>query len=175
MKDNQVRELLEQENGNKKIITNFQLKETINYETGEITEEEIQKTLGVKKEPDFVKIYLNTLCVFKGLSQSVTPVLFEFCKYMTWAENGQILRVDKFIKEEVSNATNLKIDRINKILKSIVDSGIFIKIEGYRGIYKVNPYFIAKGDWNNIKSLRGEFEFTNGEFKIIAEEREETD
>ena len=170
--DNKVKNMLDEENNQKKKINLKEVKEKIDTQTGEVTELETLKSFKVDNEPDYVKVYLNTICIFNGLSQSVSPVLFEFCKYMTWADNGQILRVDKYIKDQISKELNIKADRINKILKSIVDSTIFVKTK-YRGVYKVNPYFIARGDWKKIKSLRGEFDFKQGRFMIQAEEVEE--
>lgn len=173
-KDKEVNLLLSKENQGRKQINKNLVTETIDNETGEVTKETFQSEFMVTKEPDYVKVYLNTLCVFNGLSQSVSPVLFEFCKYMTWADNQQILSVNKYMKDEIALATNLTINSVNKTLKRIVDSGIFIKLDGYRGTYKVNPYFIAKGDWSSVKELRGEFDFIEGKFviKAIEEEKE---
>ncbi len=48
----------------------------INHETGEIVKEELTSITKNEIEPDYVKVYLNTLCAFKGLSKSISPVLF---------------------------------------------------------------------------------------------------
>lgn len=149
---------------------------TLDHDTGEITREESTFVSKTDLEPDYVKVYLNTLCAFKGLSKSISPVLFEFCNYMTWANdntNRQILIINKFVKEQVSAKVGLKIDRINKILGEIVKSQIFMKMEGQRGVYIVNPYIIARGDWKSIKTLRAEFDFIDGSFKLITQENEE--
>ena len=148
----------------------------INYETGEIVKEELSSITKNEIEPDYVKVYLNTLCAFKGLSKSISPVLFEFCNYMTWANdntNRQIIIINKFVKEQVASKVGLKIDRINKILAEIVKSQIFMKMDGQRGVYIVNPYIIARGDWKSIKTLRAEFDFIEGSFKLITENKEE--
>ena len=94
---------------------------------------------------------------------------------MTWANdntNRQIIIINKFVKEQVASKVGLKIDRINKILAEIVKSQIFMKMNGQRGVYIVNPYIIARGDWKSIKTLRAEFDFIEGSFKLITENKE---
>lgn len=160
-------------NVKQKNIKSIQSTDLVDSTTGEIIKSETIKNFKVEAEPDYVKVYLNTMCAFTGLSLALSPILFEFCKYMTWSNKGQILRIDKFVKESVAEAVNLKIDRINQALRAICKSGIFIKDPNYRGLYHVNPYFIARGDWSNIKDLRGEFSFTDGKFTIKVEEDED--
>ncbi|MGL4873260.1 MAG: replication/maintenance protein RepL [Clostridium sp.] len=166
-----VLRLLKNETNTKKRIS-ISTEEHIDAATGEILNTKTTSSFVTNSEPDYVKVYLNTMCAFNGLSTSISPVLFEFCKHMSWANDKQVLRVDKFIKEEVARAVNLSVDRINQILREICKSGIFIKEINYRGVYRVNPYFIARGDWSTIKDLRGDFNFTNGKFTINVTEEE---
>jgi len=139
---------------------------------GELIE---QTTTSVKiqsKEPDYIKLYLDCLCTFKGLNKALSPVLVAFCYFMTWADSkhkNQVIFMNSYVKEQICEMTGLKIDRINKALKNIVDANIFIKIEGKRGVYNVNPWIIGKGDWNDIKELRANFNFMNGTIEPIVE------
>ncbi|MGL4739881.1 MAG: replication/maintenance protein RepL [Sarcina sp.] len=167
--------LLKDENATKRKLNTISIEEHIDTHTGEILKTKTSSSFITKSEPDYVKVYLNTMCAFNGLATSVSPVLFEFCKHMSWANDKQILRVDKFIKEEVARAVNLKVDRINQILREICKSGIFIKEKNYRGVYRVNPYFIARGDWSTIKDLRAEFDFINEKFIIKVKEEKKED
>ena len=68
--------------------------------------------------------------------------------------------------------TGLKIDRVNKVLTQLVKADIFRKIEGRRGVYRVNPFIIGKGEWKDIKELRANFDFQNGTFvpEVIMKE-----
>lgn len=167
--DNKIIDLLKKDTTKKKTLVSTQVNTNIDCTTGEVTSESTSNTFITSNEPDYVKVYLNTMCAFKGLSTAVSPVLLEFCKHMSWANDNQVLRVDKFIKEEVARAVGLKVDRINQILRDICNSGIFIKEKNYRGVYRVNPFFIAKGDWSSVRKLRGEFNFKDGTFNIVAE------
>lgn len=159
----------------KKNITYESIERNIDTETGEVKELKTIQTVKVDKEPDFIKLYLNTVCVFKGLSQSATPVLFEFCKYMTYANNadGQIIMINSYIKEKISEELNLSVKRINQVLTSIIKSGIFKRIENKRGIYIVNPYIIGKGEWKDIKELRANFNFNTGDIELDIDKNED--
>lgn len=145
---------------------------SIDIETGEILSSVKESTSKVEREPDFIKIYLNTICAFKGLSQSISPVLLEFCKYMTWAsDRQQYIKVDGEMKEEIAESCKITVRRVEQCLKEIKKSQIFIqalKKDGKpsRGKYIVNPYIIAKGEWSKIKVLRAEFNFTDNTFSI---------
>lgn len=137
----------------------------INHETGEITRTTHTSVKKSSKEPDYIKLYLDCLCTFKGLNKALSPVLISFCHFMTWADNthkAQMIFMNSYVKEQVCEMTGLKVDRINKALKEIVNAEIFVKVEGKRGVYKVNPFIIGKGEWNDIKELRANFDFTNG-------------
>lgn len=136
----------------------------INHETGEIVKTTSNSSRIASKEPDYIKLYLDCLCTFKGLNKALSPVLIAFCHFMTWADSkhkDQMIFMNAYVKEQVCEMTGLKVDRINKALKEIVDAEIFVKVEGKRGIYKVNPFIIGKGDWKDIKELRANFDFTN--------------
>lgn len=146
--------------------------QSIDFETGEVKEQTITNTTKSSQEPNYIKVYIDTLCAFKGLSKSISPVLIEFCHYMTWANddrNKQIIVMNKYIKEQVAERTGIKIDRVNKILADIVKSQIFMKMPNQRGVYIVNPYIIARGDWKAVKSLRANFDFTEGNFTLKVE------
>lgn len=118
-----------------------------------------------EKEPDFIKLYLDCVCTFKGLNKALSPILVSFCSYMTWADSEhskQLIWMNKLTKEAVASKLGIGVDRINKALRDIVDADIFRKISGVRGCYEVNPYIIAKGKWSDIKGLRATFDFNKG-------------
>lgn len=118
-----------------------------------------------EREPDFIKLYLDCVCTFKGLNKALSPILVAFCSYMTWADSEhkrQLIWMNKLTKEAVASTLGIGVDRVNKALKDIVNSDIFRKIDGVRGCYEVNPFIIAKGKWCDIKELRANFDFVNG-------------
>ena len=144
--------------------------EIVDNQTGEVTQS-IKKTEFINsKEPNYIKLYVDTLLTFKNLSKSLNPILIEFLKYMSYASvsdgtGGQIIYVNAHMKKLIAAATGLKIDRINKALTDFVKANVFKRIA--TGTYQVNPYLFGKGEWKDIKSIRATFDFNSGE--IIAE------
>ena len=49
------------------------------------------------------------------------------------------------------------------------ENGLLMPKKGYRGIYEVNPFFIAKGKWDHIKELRASFNFVSGKWERVTE------
>jgi hypothetical protein len=144
--------------------------EVVDCETGEVTKSIKETQLIASKEPNYIKLYLDTLLTFKKLSKSLNPILLEFLKYMSYASiadgtGGQIIYVNAHMKKNIADATGLKIDRINKALTDFVKANVFKRIA--TGTYQVNPFLFGKGDWKDIKSIRATFDFNSGE--IIAE------
>lgn len=159
--------------------TVFESIETIiDHETGEIMKTVNNSSKIMSKEPEYIKLYLDCLCTFKGLNKALSPVLIACCHFMTWADskhNDQMIFMNSYIKDQICELTNLKVDRVNKAIKEIVDANIFIKVEGKRGVYRVNPFIIGRGEWKDIKELRANFDFITGEVKpeIIYKEEDE--
>lgn len=156
----------------------FESTYTVIDEDGVIKQQTSETVKAAEKEPDYIKLYLDCLCTFKGLSTALSPVLIGFCHFMTWAgseHQKQMIFTNSYVKEQVAQMTGLKIDRVNKALKNIVDAGIFVKVPKKRGVYEVNPFIIAKGSWTDIKKLRANFDFISGTVtpEIVTEDNTE--
>ncbi len=143
--------------------------------TGEIKEQ--STTFIQAAEPSFVKLYLDCYCAFKGLPQSIPPILLEFLKHMSYAdkeqnEGGQIIALNKYIKESIAANTNTSIKRIEQVITQFCKAGIFRRIA--TGTYQVNPEIIGKGEWKDIKAIRSaNFDFHNKTVTVIKEEHKE--
>lgn len=141
--------------------------------TGEVIREESEVLLAKESEPEYIKLYLNCVCTFKGLNKALSPILIAFCSYMTWADSKhekQVIFMNSYTKEQVGKDVGVTVDRVNQALRDITKADIFRKIEGKRGVYEVNPYIIARGKWTDIKNLRANFDFMNGTIEPIIEE-----
>lgn len=138
----------------------------IDYESGNIIQEEFIHKRGA--EPPFIKLYLDCLCNFKGLSKSLNPILLEFLKYMTYANTldsngGQIIYLNAALKKNIATATGKTVKRIEQALTDFVKTGIFARIA--TGTYQVNAELFGKGDWKDIKNIRATFDFGKGTIK----------
>lgn len=142
--------------------------EVTDFNTGEIKTSNEYKEFYVENEPEYIKLYIDHICIFNGLSHSISPILLKLCSYMTFQkeeDDSQLIFVSAFTKEKVAKSLNLTINRINQALTEIIDAGIFKRIYDEktgkikRGVYIVNPYIIAKGKWKDIKKFRATFDY----------------
>lgn len=147
----------------------------IDHQQGTVLQEEYIQRRGA--EPPFIKLYLDCLCNFKGLSKSLNPILIEFLKYMTYANaaestGGQIIYLNAALKRQIALNTGKTVKRIEQALTDFVKTGIFKRIA--TGTYQVNAELFGKGDWKDIKNIRATFDFGNGTIKteIIKDEQE---
>lgn len=143
----------------------------INNDTGEVIKQEFIHKKGC--EPAFVKVYIDCLCDFKGLSKSLNPILLEFLKHMTYAGatelyGGQIIFLNAALKRNIAANTGKTVKRIEQAITDFVKSGIFKRIA--TGTYQVNANLFGRGEWKDIKNIRSTFDFGNGtiETEIIS-------
>lgn len=150
----------------KKEVFHEVLESTINYETGEIKEETTTIRTVVEREPDYIKLYVDMICVFNEIESSFSKVILECSKYINYADDkhGGILEMTSFRKQNIADACNVSVSRISQAITTFIKKKIFIpylKPNGkkQRGVFIVNPYIIARGKWDNIKKLRATFDF----------------
>lgn len=148
----------------------------IDYESGEIKSQEFVHKRS--SEPSFIKLYLDCICDFKGLSKSLNPILVEFLRYMTYANiqdnnGGQIIYLNAEMKRQIGLVTGKTVKRIEQAITDFVKTGVFKRIA--TGTYQVNAKLFGKGDWKDIKNIRATFDFGKGEVEaeIIKKESDE--
>lgn len=140
----------------------------IDNETGKITRTSI--TLQFNKEPAYVKLYFDCLGVYiknQGLSSGLNDMLVEVLKRTSYAEDGQIVHLDKYTKSEICRICQKSLERFKQAIKIWLDNKILIRIA--RGVYQINPYIFGKGEWRNVANLRATFDFGCGEVKVEKE------
>jgi hypothetical protein len=126
-------------NDNTKIIINVK-KEILKIESK-------RNRFKVKNEPPFVKLYLDNISVLANVSKSCGSVLLEFLPYMTYADDGNLIKTNIYYKEKISKKLNISIDRINHILGELCKANV-IKRQAC-SIYIINPDYITRGSWSD--------------------------
>jgi len=148
----------------KKRLTQETMTRTIDGKTGEVMfDEHSQTTVIINEEPDYVKLYVNTILTFKSLPVALNPILLELLRLMSYAEEGQIITYNDYWRKQIADKTQKKPNTIDKALGDLTNSGIFKRIA--RGTYQVNPNIFGKGSWDNIKELRAKFDFKAGKIE----------
>lgn len=144
------------------------------FEEHVITQEgelvEAKTVYKTQTEPEYVKLYIDCLLTIKGLRKGLNSIFLAFLPYMSYADingqgGGQIIFVNKAMKELIAKQLNLGIDSINKALSQFTKAGIFKRLTV--GTYQVNPNIVGKGEWKDIKNIRATFDFAKKE--VIAD------
>ena len=120
-------------------------------------------------EPEYVKVYLDTILYLKDLPKGFNSILLAFLRHMTYAnfhnrEKGQIIYVNASMKKSIANDLGVSVARINQALTEFTKGEIFYRVD--TGTYKVNAHLFGKGDWQDIKEIRMQVNF-NAEGKSI--------
>lgn len=135
-------------------------------ENGEVKTTSNTQVIRAAKEPEYIKLYLDCVMVFKGLKKGLSPILIELTKYMSYADigeiyGGQVIFMNKSLKELIARNLNVSVKRIEQALTHFVKSGIIRRIA--TSTYQMNPNIFGKGEWTNIKNIRAMFNFENND------------
>lgn len=134
----------------------------INENTGEINVTKIVKEgtyREVRDEPAFVKLYLDTVLLNKNISVNRNPILNELLKLMPYASSEvNYFALNKSIKERIAKQVDLSLQTVNNAITEFTKAKILLRLN--RGLYQMNPLFFGKGDWKDIKKIRGNIEWS---------------
>jgi hypothetical protein len=138
-------------------------------EQGNMVSKRANKTLSWGDEPPYIKMYLDSLLYLKDLPKSYNTVLNALLKRMSYAGDvdGQVIVVNKAVKTRISNEIGTTVSRIENVMTDLVKGELLYRID--RGMYRVNPNFFGKGDWQDIARLRLEITFDGTGKSIMGE------
>ena len=153
-------------------ITVYEHESTItDINTGEIILQSKKTVTKTSKEPEFIKVYYRTMLAFNGANDIPLQFVLALSGHIDWANEDEpmIFYNTKMIKERICKSCKIKESMYTKYISRCRENGLLIPQKGYRGAYEVNPFFIAKGKWDNIKQLRTSFDFIAGKWERVAE------
>ena len=143
----------------------------IDQVTGEILRQEHTETFLVEREPDYIKLYYSTWLTFNGITDIPADFLMALSHYITWAGAKSQMRFVSSAPtiDAICEMLNIKRSMYTKYIKRCTSTGLLIASPKYRGCYDVNPFFLARGKWEDIKGLRATFDFKQGKWLAIRE------
>ena len=142
--------------------------ETVN-ENGEVLNKKNEQTILIAPEPNYIKLYIDTVLTFKELPITLNPILNELLKRMSYANyddpnGGQIVRVTGYDRNIICKNLDIKLNTLVKAITNLCKHDILRRIGGTKSsAYQVNPYIFGKGEWKDIKAIRATFDFNTGE------------
>jgi hypothetical protein len=136
--------------------------ETTTTQEGNTSKEVSRRTIILAQEPDYIKLYVNTLLAFKDLPKQMNMLLIELLKHMTFANKdaihgGQLIILNMFVKQDIIGRLGIKMNTLEKNLTEFTKSGILKRVGS--GTYQANPHMFGRGEWLDIKSIRATFDF----------------
>lgn len=133
----------------KKKVTQTQITETIDKETGEVLTTSTTKSFHFDKEPEYIKMYVSDVARIKDIPSGMSPVLFELISQMGY---NNVIPAYKPIKMITCRKLGVSIYYLNKCIQTFYEKGLFIRAA--RGVYVADPELFARGKWEDIKQLR---------------------
>lgn len=164
-------------NGGKQKITKQVTHTEVDTDTGEIKRVLAEnESFNKEIEPPYVKIYTDCQLVFNNLNAALSPYIIAFGRHMTYANFNNphfrcTVRTDEITRKDVAKVVGVSDRQVQNAIKELVNSEVFIPIEfdgkRKRGLYFVNPWVMAKGEWKDIKELRAGYEFVSGATSVV--------
>ena len=150
---------------NKKNVFVREVVEIANAETGEITMSKKQEVAMFKKEPPYVKLYLNDIGRLKGLNNSEQHLLNELVFNMGY---NNVVPSYKPVKEMIAERLKMKYNTLDKCIKNLYKKGILIRKA--RGFYIVDPELFGRGSWTDVQKIRMTIDYNPDGTKTINTE-----
>lgn len=133
--------------------------------TGEILSATSKTVAKTSTEPEFIKVYYETMLAFNQIHDIPVSFVLSMAKYLEWSNEGKpsVVTLNKRVKENIAADCQVSFPQIDRYIKKSVDNGLLFRTK-YRSVYEVNPFMIAKGKWDSIKKLRADFDFVGGKW-----------
>ena len=128
--------------------------ETVDRETGESLKTYSESI--VPREPDYVKLYLESITKLNDVQGWTDPVLHELLKLMNYRNE---IVLNAAVKKRMAVEIKISTRTIDNALSMLVKKNIIFRED--TGLYKGNPFLFGKGEWREIRELRMTVVFNN--------------
>ncbi len=148
---------------NKRLISDTVTKsKTVEHADGTVSEETNTQERIIAyqdNEPEFIKIYVKTICFVKAIPTAHTAILLSLLKRMSYADDQypMMVIVNSIVKESISRETGKSVKTVNRAITDFLKHKILFRIGGERsGTYQANAEMFGKGKWKDLIKLRKE-------------------
>ena len=132
-------------------------KTVINNLTGEITHSETHSVsiTRLDKEPPYVKMYINDIGVWQGLTKTETDILYRLSATVDY---DGIIQVTTFTKKKICATLGIKSQSFANSVSRLVAKMILQRVpDAPLQVFTLNPYWFGRGDWKDILEQRKAF------------------
>ena len=121
--------------------------QTVDRLTGEVIKTYSESV--VQKEPDYVKLYLESITKLNDVQGWTDPILHELLRLMNY---GNEIVLNAAVKKRMALGLKISTRTIDNALSMLVKKNIIFRED--TGLYKGNPFLFGKGEWRDIRELR---------------------
>lgn len=129
----------------------------IDKESGEILSTTEETKYRYEGEDDFVKFYVR----FKGsdgMWKLPYGFLNEIARETNYSNNEEPMTIvlNKAERQRIGERCGIGEEQVRRYIVKALSCGILFKTQ-HKNEYEINPYFMSKGRWGNIRDLRKRF------------------
>lgn len=133
--------------------------ETINfidYKTGELKESTEAVSINYGSEPDFIKLYLNTIMYLEDMPQGISNVLMCILKRIPYMdEEDQSVYLPSEVKKRIAKKIGKSEQYVSDSITALIKGKILFRVGSkHSTCYQVNPHIFGRGHWKDIKKLQ---------------------
>ncbi len=139
-----------------KVISYQNIHTTINKETNKVTSQTTTSKIKVDKEPNYVKLYLDDICLLNNLPKTSSAILNELLLCSNY--NNEI-SLSRGIKNRIAKDLDVTNGHLDNTISKLSKFGILKKIDV--GLYVLNPFIFGRGNWLEIKSIRATWKYSD--------------
>ncbi|RYE18549.1 MAG: hypothetical protein EOP45_13975 [Sphingobacteriaceae bacterium] len=121
--------------------------QTVDIRTGEVIKTYSESV--VQREPDYVKLYLESITKLNDVQGWTDPILHELLRLMNY---GNEIVLNAAVKKRMALGLKISTRTIDNALSMLVKKNIIFRVD--TGLYKGNPFLFGKGEWRDIRELR---------------------
>ncbi len=137
-------------------------------ENGEMINKRANKVINWGDEPSYIKLYLQDIMYLSNMPKQYAALTACLLKRMSYAgdEDGMCIVLVPRIKQSICKEMNWKrTSSFDNAIQKLLAGKILYRID--RSIYRFNPFFFGKGDWQDINRLRLEINYSEIEGKTF--------
>ena len=143
------------------------LRETVDYETGQVLTQEREGV--IDREPDYIKLYISGILLYADCPAWQNKVLHALLKRINFQNE---ISLPAGYKKEIMRELNISSSSLSNAISRFVKAKLLIRKD--IGVYLANPHLFGRGEWKNIRKLRLTVDFSPEKISMNGEvEREE--
>lgn len=125
---------------------------TLDNDTGDVQGMTTTYVSQAKREPFYVKTYIDGIEKLYSMRPYCWPVLIWMLRRMPYASEDQRFEFGLPMRKKAASELGMSLGRVNHAVTDLVESGAVLRVD--RGLYQLNPMIFGRGEWKEIARLR---------------------